>query len=128
MDIRLKKILKIIGISQKKFAQDIGIHLNTISRYIRGLQVPDSHVLTKIVQVYKININWLLTGEGDMFIREVSLDEIKNIVNLYEIADERDRKIVNTVLEKYKKEPDIKLSKVAEEKSDYETNNKNNTD
>ena len=61
---RLRKILKI---SQKDMAAALRIPDSTISRYENNVIKPSYDILSKIANTYNINLNWLLTGKGEMF-------------------------------------------------------------
>jgi len=56
------------GVSQNRLAKEIGYAQQHINRYERGF-VPKSYtLLDKLARIKNININWLLTGEGDKYI------------------------------------------------------------
>lgn len=52
---------------QADFADAIGRARNSISAYERGTQVPDGETLLRLAQL-GVQIQWLLTGDGDMLI------------------------------------------------------------
>lgn len=53
-------------LTQKIFAEKIGVHVNTVSRWERGEQTPDQKDLCTILSLFSdISPEWLLTGEGD---------------------------------------------------------------
>jgi hypothetical protein len=43
------------------------VPFTAISKYEIGIIRPSSEFLTKMVDIYSVNINWLLTGNGSMF-------------------------------------------------------------
>ncbi|MBW7472317.1 XRE family transcriptional regulator [Marinobacter sp. F4218] len=49
--------------SQGAFAEELGIHKNSLGHYERGNRVPDAEVLFRLVGM-GFNANWVLTGEG----------------------------------------------------------------
>jgi len=49
--------------SQGAFADDLGIHKNSLGHYERGNRVPDAEVLLKLVDM-GFDANWILTGKG----------------------------------------------------------------
>lgn len=51
------------GKSQGAFADELGIHKNSLGHYERGNRVPDAAVLLKLVEM-GFSANWVLTGEG----------------------------------------------------------------
>jgi transcriptional regulator with XRE-family HTH domain len=66
---RLKTLRKTLGITQKELARTLGVSEMTIRRYEANRFQPDAEVLSKLAKTYNINLHWLLTGEGEMFIK-----------------------------------------------------------
>jgi transcriptional regulator with XRE-family HTH domain len=52
------------------FAKKCGIPPSTMQTYITGTSIPKADHLAKIVSAYRINLNWLLVGEGEPFFQE----------------------------------------------------------
>jgi transcriptional regulator with XRE-family HTH domain len=68
---RLKKVREGLGFDQKAFGMAIGVAgRDTISRWERGLGFPSADILIFIRQNYRINIDWLISGEGQPFFGE----------------------------------------------------------
>lgn len=53
--------------SRKALAADLEMNPETLGGYERGDTVPDHAFLTLYREKFGINLNWLITGEGDMF-------------------------------------------------------------
>ncbi|MBC7954223.1 MAG: helix-turn-helix transcriptional regulator [Rhodospirillaceae bacterium] len=51
--------------SQDEFAGHLSVHKETVGKYERNLMQPGSDVLVRLHQNWRVDINWLLTGEGD---------------------------------------------------------------
>ncbi|AEA33660.1 helix-turn-helix domain-containing protein [Hippea maritima] len=67
---RLKAIRQAKGLSQKEMAEIMDVTLRAYQRYEKDEQKASYEKLARIVYELKdINSNWLLTGEGDMFIK-----------------------------------------------------------
>ena len=64
---RIKEIRELKKMSQIAFARALGVTSASISNYENGKRHPDYSFLTTLTNVYGINSNWLLTGEGSMF-------------------------------------------------------------
>ncbi len=79
---RIKKVRKKLSLTQKEFAVALSIPHTSISRYELGSVKPSFDILSKIGQQYKINLNWLLTGDGTMFNTPIDLDPEKANVNV----------------------------------------------
>ena len=82
---RLRDLRKKLGYNQKNFADLLGITERTLRNYEKGNNLPSS-LLTILIEKFNININWLLTGEGDMFLKDyTNFTEVKNAYNLPKI-------------------------------------------
>lgn len=60
MEIRLKELRNLRGISQLKLAMDLNVNQNSISRYESGLREPDYNTLIKIADYFKVSVDYLL--------------------------------------------------------------------
>jgi transcriptional regulator with XRE-family HTH domain len=68
MNKRLELLIMTIRIKQKDFANSIGCSRSQVSAYIKGYYYPKPETLRLIERVYKVNLDWLYTGEGEMFL------------------------------------------------------------
>jgi len=64
---RLKKLRKELGFSQDKISAELNVPQTTYSNWERGRNEPPLEVLSTFCERYNINLNWLLTGQGEMF-------------------------------------------------------------
>ncbi len=65
---RITKIRKTLNLSQLNFAKQLKTTNVTINRYEKGVMNPSSDFYEKLVTVFNVNVNYLLTGTGEMFI------------------------------------------------------------
>ncbi len=77
---RLKQVRRTLGFTQDEFSKILGISKPTLVRYEGGERNPDAGLLSVLITKYRVNINWLLTGEGDMFLPKKD-DRFQNILN-----------------------------------------------
>ncbi len=120
---RLKILRKKLGISQKEMAKDLEVPFTLISKYECGKIKPGADMLSKIALKYKVNLNWLLIGKGEIFVEINEQDDFpgdifKNNVLNYELFldsdengeldknDELDKKCM--ILEELSQSPMIK--------------------
>ena len=75
---RLKTAIKQLNLNYKDFSKQTNISYTTLLQYLSNKREPNSENLQKIVCHLNINLNWLLTGEGEMF-KSDSVSETKNI-------------------------------------------------
>ena len=67
--IRLKQLIKALNLNQPSFAKSLGMTQPNISRMISGRSSISVEILNRITDRYKqVNLHWLLTGEGLMFL------------------------------------------------------------
>ena len=77
LKILLKQEIKTVS----QFSTIVGISTDSIYNYQSGKRKPDADILLQIKNKYRevtgkiINLDWLITGEGEMFISEKSKDE-----------------------------------------------------
>lgn len=67
ISLRLKEIINYTGLSDRAFAQSIDLAQTTFTNILLKGTEPKSDVLRAIIEKYKVNAHWLLTGEGEMF-------------------------------------------------------------
>jgi transcriptional regulator with XRE-family HTH domain len=54
-----------LGLTQAAFSERIGVHIGVLKKYEQGLNIPGGEALAAIAKT-GVNMNWLLTGEGEM--------------------------------------------------------------
>lgn len=72
---RVCLIIEQLGGSITKFSERSGINYRSVQNYMRGDREPNSEAYLKFAQL-GININWLLTGEGEMFVGGSSINHL----------------------------------------------------
>ena len=75
---RLKLIRQDKALTAKALANILNIPVRTIGGYERGENPPNEKFLTLLIEKLNININWLLTGCGNMYINDVLSDLLEN--------------------------------------------------
>lgn len=79
---RLITMRKSITSNASAFARSLEILYPAYARYERGERKPAFEILEKMARVHNVNLNWLLTGNGEMFLAQPTLkvrDEDKKI-------------------------------------------------
>lgn len=67
MNERIRKLRKSLDLTQKEFANRIGIKQNTVATYEIGRSEPIDAVISLICREFNVNEDWLRTGNGPMF-------------------------------------------------------------
>ncbi len=73
---RLRLLRETLNVSQVSFAQNLGIPRTTLINYEKGTSIP-AELLLPLMSVYNVNVSWLLHGDGEMFIKSVTVTDLK---------------------------------------------------
>lgn len=129
MKKRIIEIIKVLGITQKEFAECIGISAGGLTEYIKGRSKDlVSSIVANIVINYNINPEWLLTGKGDMFLpisstKEPIVNEIPadkdRIADVLGYLDKKDIEIIAGHVSFLAFKSNINISQIKKQKSLY---------
>ena len=72
---RIKKLRKVLDLTQREFADRIGIKQNSVALIEGGRNTSDQTIIS-ICREFNVNETWLRTGEGEMFVAQTREDEI----------------------------------------------------
>ena len=77
---RLRLAREALGFfSQAAFGDAISINRAAIGHVESGLRLPSKKLRNALEEKYKVNINWLLTGKGPMFLETRSLEAFRKL-------------------------------------------------
>lgn len=91
MKTRILEIIQALGISGAEFAKEIKISTGNLSDWTKGRVAPTTAALIRILQRYRVNINWLLSGEGEMFLSDAPIPikhQVKSNEDLIKLLEE----------------------------------------
>ena len=64
---RIRQVRKFKDLTQKKFADSLGMKQNTVATYEMGRTNPSDPAIKSICREFGVNEEWLRSGEGEMF-------------------------------------------------------------
>lgn len=67
MNERLRKLRRDLDLTQKQFAEKLGIRQNTVATYELGRIAPSDSVIKLICNEFNVREEWLREGFGEMF-------------------------------------------------------------
>lgn len=67
---RLTELKKALCLNQTRFADEIGVSLASLSSAERGKSFLRVETLEFMAEKYGVSLNWLLNGEGEMFLKK----------------------------------------------------------
>ena len=80
MNERIKKVRKILKLTQEQFGKKIGVTGSACSTMESGKNNPSSQTIKSICREFDVNENWLRTGEGEMFVTKSPEQEIEDFL------------------------------------------------
>lgn len=118
MNKRIKQLRQALGYTQQEFADHLGIKRNTVSQYEIGRNKPIDSIINFICKEFNVNSDWLINGNGDMFLDSsaLSLDECADINKL----NDTERAVIRGFMNL---EPDVRQSIYDIFKTTLETEN-----
>ena len=104
---RLQKLQYEKMYSTKQMYEALKIAKGTYSRYINAEAAFDYTIIEKLISIFNCNPLWLITGDGEMFIKdpgeaEAEMDLVKSLLKNRELA-EMNRKVISALSDEYKK-------------------------
>lgn len=89
MNSRLKELRKSVNLTQTEFADKLGLAQNSIASYESGRRTPNEAIVKSICREFNVNQDWLVNGNGSMFVELSREEEItKYITELVKDDDE----------------------------------------
>lgn len=98
MNERIRKLRKILDMTQQEFSNRLGVARNNIAGYETGKRSPSNAVISLICREFNVNEDWLRTGEGgdDNIFTKVSEDDEYSI-SLGKLTIEENRFVRNAI-------------------------------
>lgn len=80
MNDRIAQARKQAGLTQKKFAEKIGLTRNFVWMIEKGDRVPSDRTIADICREFGVSETWLRTGEGEMFLPVDADEELAQVL------------------------------------------------
>lgn len=90
MNARIAQLRKKEGMTQKKFAEKIGVSENYVWMMEKGDRVPSDRTISDVCREFGVNEGWLRTGEGEMYIPKTRNDQLVDFFREILGADDND--------------------------------------
>lgn len=99
---KIRTLRKKKKISQKQFADLLGMHVNQIGRYENDLSIPASPVIMKMSQIFQVPTDYLLSEESEkeatMQIMDTEL--LKQFKKIESFSNE-DKQVIKTLIDAF---------------------------
>ncbi len=95
-NINLKKIREEKGITQEQLAKEVNVVRQTVSKWERGLSMPDIDLLMQIAKTLDCTINQLLGCENTVDLSELGI-QLSILNQQFSIKNKREEKIWDVI-------------------------------
>lgn len=83
MNERVKTLRKVLQLNQTEFGKKIGITMRAVQKWENGESKPQNSTLKSLINTFNVNPDWLLTGDGEMFLDNASRQqELSDIISI----------------------------------------------
>ncbi|BDS10887.1 helix-turn-helix domain-containing protein [Aureispira anguillae] len=69
---RFTQLIKTLSFTPNSLSKELNVTQPTIKKLEKGETLPNAKVLIPLLERFNVNINWLLGGEGEMFLNSSS--------------------------------------------------------
>ncbi len=94
MNKRLREIRRILGMTAYDFGKKVNLSAITIKTLENSTKPITASIILKVCRAYSVNEQWLMYGEGDMFLPE-SVSAVTKLADEYQLS-QKDEKFVET--------------------------------
>lgn len=93
MNERIKKLRKALDLTQREFADALGVKRNTVGQWECGINSITEQIIVSICREFRVNEEWLRTGTGEMFLPTDRKSDIAKLTK--QLLDEEDDSFKN---------------------------------
>ncbi len=79
---RIKELKAKLGITSAEMAKELNIPVRTIGSYERDEAQAGAKFFNALIAKYQVNVNWLLSGNGNMFISSKTEIDVKYLAQI----------------------------------------------
>ena len=98
LSINLRRLLNEKGMTQRSFANKVGISEQTISRYINGDRLPDYDNIDLMANGLQVSVNELFKKNDE----PIEIPDYKTVINITDLSPEQ-RLIILSLINYFKK-------------------------
>lgn len=101
---RLKQLRKVNDMTQAEVGDRIGVNMQTISQYERGVRRPDPDTLLRLSDLFNVSLDYLL-GRSDHTVRLVDEDDLARLDGEGYYLDSETAKVAQELFD----DPDLRV-------------------
>ncbi|MBF0227959.1 MAG: helix-turn-helix transcriptional regulator [Desulfobacterales bacterium] len=98
---KLKAVRNESGLTQGQLAELIGVDIQRVSKYERGVMVPTTDIIVKIADILKVNLDYLLRDGTNKTIGKVKDSQLLDYIGEIDNLPDKDRDTLKILLEAF---------------------------
>lgn len=98
---RLRQLRDSKGLNSQALADYTGMSAAAISRYLNGSRIPDINAILTFADFFGVRAEWMFGIEPVERYEDVA-DEDRKRIDLFKLASENDKAVIDFILSKYK--------------------------
>lgn len=98
---KLKKLRQSWGLSQRQLGNKLGVNVQLISKYERGVVCPPTNMVVKIASVFEVSLDYLLRDEANVAINKIKSRELLKHIEEIEKLPKEDQQILTSLLDAF---------------------------
>ncbi len=98
---KLKKLRRSRGLSQGQLGNKLGVNVQLISKYERGVVCPPTNMVVRIASVFDVSLDYLLRDEANMAINKIRSRELLKHIEEIEQLPEEDQQVLTSLLDAF---------------------------
>lgn len=106
---KLKNLRQSRGWSQGQLGKKLGINVQLISKYERGVVCPPTPMMVKIASVLDVSLDYLLRDDKNIAVNKIKNQELLNRIEEIEKLPEEDQRVLTNLLDAYIKKYKFEL-------------------
>jgi len=79
----LKELRKAKDAFQEELAEKLGMTSQTILNYEANRRCPDTDFLFQLMEMCRVNVNWLIGGQEPVFLFQYDVQKNKDLLEIY---------------------------------------------
>ena len=98
---KLKRLRQSRSLSQGQLGNKLGVNVQLISKYERGVVCPPTNMMVKIASVFDVSLDYLLRDEADVAINKIKSRELLKHIEEIEKLPKKDQQVLTSLLDAY---------------------------
>lgn len=98
---KLKRLRQSHGWSQGQLGQKLGINVQLVSKYERGVVCPPTPMMVKISSTFNVSLDYLLRDDTNTAVNKIKNQELLKKIEEIESLPEEDQRVLTNLLDAY---------------------------